>query len=154
MRPDFTILDFRGNVGTRLSKLAAGEVDATILAAAGLNRLQRHDAIASFIAIDDMIPAAGQGAIALEIRRGDATVSAALKPLDHRLTALSVIAERAVLAALNGSCRTPIAAHAQISNSEIALSAMLARSDGKKSLSASIRGALGDAAALGHEIGS
>ena len=153
LRPDFAILDFRGNVGTRLAKLANGEADATILAAAGLNRLRQPDVIANFIAVEEMIPAAGQGAIALEIRRGDEATAAALKPLDHRLTSLSVIAERAVLAALEGSCRTPIAAHAQIANSELALSAMLAQSDGRRSLNATIKGPSSDAKALGDEVG-
>ena len=111
LRPDIKVIPLRGNVGTRLSKLAAGEVHATFLAKAGLNRLGHQLENASPIDPSTMLPAAAQGAVGVTIRSGDDNARALLEPLHHVPTALAIAAERGFLAALDGSCRTPIAAY-------------------------------------------
>lgn len=111
LRPDLVTTLLRGNVQTRLSKLASGEVDATLLAAAGLDRLEMH-AIGSAQSIDSLLPAASQGAIGIECRADDAATFGLLKAIDHEPTHRAVAAERALLAAIGGDCRSPIAAHA------------------------------------------
>jgi hydroxymethylbilane synthase len=110
-RPDFTITLMRGNVATRMAKLAAGDCDATLLAAAGLDRLGLGD-VGTPLPIDDWLPAAAQGAVGVEARRHDAGVVAALAAIADAPTMAAVMAERALLAALNGDCRSPVAAHA------------------------------------------
>ena len=109
VRPDLNVVEFRGNVQTRLAKLEAGVAEATFLACAGLRRLGAADRIRSAIEPSDMLPAVAQGAIALQTRADDADVRSALAPLNHAETATRVTAERAFLAELDGSCRTPIA---------------------------------------------
>ncbi|WP_447765575.1 hydroxymethylbilane synthase [Sphingopyxis panaciterrae] len=111
LRPDIETMLLRGNVATRLGKLAAGDVDATLLAAAGLDRLAMPD-VGAVIAIDLLLPAASQGAIGIEYRADDAGVRALLAAIDHAPTHAAVAAERAFLAALGGDCRSPVAAHA------------------------------------------
>ena len=111
LRPDLVTMLLRGTVQTRLAKLAAGEVDATLLAAAGLDRLGMHD-IGQAQAIDLLLPAASQGAIGIECRADDAATFALLKTIDQAPTHRAVAAERALLAALGGDCRSPVAAHA------------------------------------------
>ncbi|HWV60806.1 MAG TPA: hydroxymethylbilane synthase [Sphingopyxis sp.] len=111
IRPDLETVLLRGNVATRLAKLAAGDADATLLAAAGLERLGMHE-VGMVQAVDILLPAASQGAIGIECRAGDAAVSALLARIDHAPTHLAVAAERAFLAALGGDCRSPVAAHA------------------------------------------
>lgn len=108
-RPDFDVVLFRGNVATRLHKLEEGEVAATLLAVAGLNRLGLANRIADAIAVETMLPAVAQGAIGIEARAGDDRTLTLVAPLDHQPTSLCVTAERAYLARLEGSCRTPIA---------------------------------------------
>lgn len=112
LRPDLRIESIRGNVDTRLAKLAAGDVDATMLAAAGLDRLGRPD-IGHAIPIDTMLPAPAQGAVGIEIRAGDDEVHALLAAIDHAATSAAVFAERALLATLGGTCHTPVAALAE-----------------------------------------
>jgi hydroxymethylbilane synthase len=109
LRPDLQLVNYRGNVETRLSKLADGVVDATLLAVAGLNRLGLADRITAAISEDELLPAVAQGAIGVECRFDDEDTSALLAPLNDAATALCVTAERAFLARLEGSCRTPIA---------------------------------------------
>jgi len=111
LRPDIETTLLRGNVATRLGKVAAGDVDATLLAAAGLDRLAMHD-VGAVIPIDLLLPAASQGAIGIECRADDAAVRALLAAVDHAPTHSAVAAERAFLAALGGDCRSPVAAHA------------------------------------------
>lgn len=113
-RPDLKFTLLRGNVGTRLAKLAEGECDATFLAAAGLKRLGQADKITDLIETTTMLPAPAQGAIGIETRTTDAAVRKRLAPLHHLPTAIAITAERAFLKALDGSCRTPIAALAEI----------------------------------------
>ena len=122
-RPDLRVVDFRGNVDTRLRKLAAGEVDATLLALAGLRRLGIEDAGMVVLTPEEMLPAVGQGAIGIECRADDAATLALLAAIDHPASSACVRAERALLAALDGSCHTPIAGHAEIVADEPAASA-------------------------------
>lgn len=114
MRPDLDVVMYRGNVETRLRKLADGVVDATLLAVAGLNRLGLSDRITAPIPLDVMLPAVAQGAVGIESRFDDSATAAMLAPLNHAATSLCVTAERAFLARLEGSCRTPIAGLGQL----------------------------------------
>jgi hydroxymethylbilane synthase len=109
-RPDLAVVAMRGNVETRLRKLAEGAADATLLALAGLNRLGLADRAAGPVPVEEMLPAVAQGAIGVEIRAGDEAMAALLAPVNDEPTALAVAAERAFLAKLEGSCRMPIAA--------------------------------------------
>ncbi len=118
-RPDLEITGFRGNVGTRLDKLDAGEVDATFLACAGLNRLGLAERITQAVPPDVMLPAVAQGAIGIEIREDDADTRALLDPLNDMDTQTAVSAERGFLAELEGSCRTPLAAFATVDDNDI-----------------------------------
>lgn len=161
-RPDLKIVLFRGNVDTRLAKLAAGEVDATLLAMAGLRRLGGAAAGDDIlrggmpVAIDMMLPAVGQGALALEIAEHRPEIAKLLQPLGCVETFLTTSAERAVLAALDGSCRTPIAAYAQVRDGELFCRAMVLRPDGSEIWEDQRRAAVADlaaAAALGQQLG-
>jgi len=118
-RPDLEITGFRGNVGTRLDKLDAGEVDATFLACAGLNRLGLSERITQAVPPEIMLPAVAQGAIGIEIREDDADTRALLDPLNDMDTKTAVSAERGFLAELEGSCRTPLAAFATVDDNDI-----------------------------------
>lgn len=118
-RPDIQVVPLRGNVDTRLGKLREGEIYGTFLARAGLNRLGRAEAGNAPVAIDEMLPAVGQGAVGVACRSNDPDAQALLAPLNHTLTELSVLAERAFLARLDGSCRTPIAAHMHIESMDL-----------------------------------
>jgi hydroxymethylbilane synthase len=132
LRPDLQIIPLRGNVGTRLKKLADGVVMATLLAKAGLNRLHYTGTITALLSPDEMLPAVAQGAIGLQSRSEDARVLPYLAPLNCRRTALCVGVERSFLAALDGSCRTPIAALAQWRGDEpsLRLQTLIARPNG------------------------
>ena len=131
LRPDLNVVEFRGNVQTRLRKLDNGVADATLLAAAGLNRLGMGDVAASHFDIDVFPPAPGQGAICIESRIGDRRIGDYLRPLNDRDTALALKTERAFLKALDGSCRTPLAGHAVIDGDRIAFHGMILSPDGK-----------------------
>lgn len=153
-RPDLRILPLRGNVDTRLRKLDEGEVDATILAMAGVKRLGLAHRITAALAPEEMLPAAAQGAIGVEIRADDAQARALVAAIDDAPTAQRVSAERAVLAALGGSCRTPIAALAELGqDGALHLRAMIIRPDGSERLATERRGAAGEARALGRDAG-
>lgn len=117
-RPDLKLVTYRGAVETRLRKLAEGEVDATLLAVAGLNRLGKQDVITCALDMDFMVPAVGQGALTIELREDDEIALAAIAPLSHEPTELAVAAERAFLAVLDGSCRTPIAGYARFTEGD------------------------------------
>jgi hydroxymethylbilane synthase len=130
LRPDVAIVPFRGNVDTRLRKLADGEAEATLLAAAGLERLERPD-VGHAIPIDVMIPAPAQGAVGVEARADDAPVLDLLAAIDHRETHACVRAERAFLAALGGDCHSPVAALATIEGDAMRLCAELLSEDGR-----------------------
>lgn len=149
-RPDLRVVDFRGNVETRLRKLKDGIADATFLACAGLNRLGMADRITAPVSTDVMVPAVAQGAIALEIRVDDAATAHTIAPLNHAPTAVRVTAERAFLARLEGSCRTPIAGLAEIEGDTIRLRGMTFSPDGRTCFDTVRTGALNDAAAIGE----
>ncbi|WP_241094966.1 hydroxymethylbilane synthase [Marinicauda algicola] len=130
LRPDLKVTLLRGNVDTRLAKVRSGEIDATFLALAGLKRLGREEASRPAIETTEMLPAPAQGAIGIEIRSDDGAAREALAPLNHAVTQICITAERAVLAALDGSCRTPIAAHARLENATLSLSGEVLSPDG------------------------
>ncbi len=154
-RHDVKVVPLRGNVQTRLRKLAEGQVDATLLAMAGLKRLEMGGAATAVLAPEEMLPAVAQGAIGVEIRGDDARARALLAPLDERPSALRVAAERACLEVLDGSCRTPIAALAEVSGSgeTMRLRALVCMPDGTRAHRAERRGPLAQAAALGRDAG-
>lgn len=154
-RPDLTCVTFRGNVQTRLAKLAEGQADATILACAGLNRLGRSDVIRSAIDPGDMLPAVAQGAVAITCRAGDDRVLELLDAINHGSTAARVTAERAMLEALDGSCRTPIGGLADLSQdgTEMTLRGLVARGDGSAVHRLENRGLACDAYQLGWDLG-
>jgi hydroxymethylbilane synthase len=154
LRPDLKVVPFRGNVQTRLRKLADGEVDATLLALAGLKRLGRPEVATSVLSLDDFLPAVGQGAIAVETRGGDERVRQYLAALDDADTATALAAERAFLAALDGSCRTPIAGHAWIEDGRLHLRGLVLRPDGSEAYETSRCGDRAEAAELGAEAGA
>ncbi len=131
LRPDLKVVEFRGNVQTRLRKLSEGIADATLLAAAGLNRLGIPETATSHFDVADFPPAPGQGAICIESRIGDERVRALLAPLNDSDTALALATERAFLAALDGSCRTPLAAHAIVEGDTVAFHGMILSTDGQ-----------------------
>lgn len=153
-RPDVRIVNFRGNVQTRLRKLEAGEADATLLALAGLKRLGRVDYPGGIIEPDEILPAVAQGAIGAECRADDARVRELLAPVHDARTGTAVAAERALLARLDGSCRTPIAALATLHGSDrLHLEALVATPDGKQVWRVSRDGAVADATAIGDDAG-
>jgi len=154
-RPDLNVVLFRGNVETRLRKLNDGAVDATFLAAAGLKRLRREDAITAILDPAEMLPAAGQGAILVQGRADDADWLPLLDQISDPVSAAEVRAERAVLARLGGSCDTPVAVMAVAGpDSELSLTARLLRPDGSKEWHCSEAGSMTDAAQLGEAVGS
>jgi hydroxymethylbilane synthase len=154
LRPDLKIIPLRGNVQTRLAKLARGELQAIVLAVAGLNRLDMRSRITQYLPPETMLPAVAQGAIGVQMRSGDAEMSALLAPLSHTPTFLAVTAERAFLAALDGNCTTPIAAHAVHSWELTTLTGLLASEDGKELVRIEQVGMSEDAYTLGTEAGA
>jgi len=153
LRPDLGIAPIRGNVDTRLNKLAAGEVDALVLALCGLERLGRAEAATEILPPERMLPAVGQGALAVECRADDKEVKRVLAPLNDAASASCAAAERAMLAALDGSCRTPIAGLATINGGRLTLQAVLLSENGKAERRGTSEGAAGDAAEIGTELG-
>jgi hydroxymethylbilane synthase len=148
------VLPLRGNVGTRLQKVSAGEVDATLLAAAGLARLGLADRATALLAPEEMLPAVGQGAIGITCRADDAARLALIAGIDDAATRIAVTAERAMLDALNGSCRTPIGGLARFAeDGRLRLDGLVARADGSGVVADHRLGAPGDAARLGTDLG-
>ncbi|MEE9141046.1 MAG: hydroxymethylbilane synthase [Alphaproteobacteria bacterium] len=155
LRPDLEAVDLRGNVHTRLRKVKDGQVDATLLALAGLKRLGIAAEATAVLSVDEILPAVGQGAIGVECRGDDTRVRDLLAPLNDPATAACVAAERAMLAALDGSCRTPIAGLAELDGSGgLALRGLLARPDGSEVYRVRREGRAGDAVALGTDAGA
>lgn len=152
-RPDVEVIGFRGNVQTRLKKLDDGVAHATLLANAGLRRLGMADVITDLIGMDVFPPAPGQGAICIEGRAGDARTDALVEPLNHQPTHIALKCERAFLAALDGSCRTPIAGHAQIDDGMIAFSGMILTPDGTQAHQIEMSGRTSDPHMLGKTAG-
>ena len=151
LRPDLQIHPVRGNVDTRLRKLESGDYDAIILAAAGLNRLGKAQLVRQVIPAEVMTPAAGQGALAIEIRNGDAATRAAVAFLDDAATRATTTCERALLSKLGGGCQVPIGAFAEVQRGRIRLNALVAHPDGTKVLRETREG--DDPVRLGEEVG-
>ena len=152
VRPDLDVVEFRGNVQTRLKKLAEGVASCTFLAMAGLNRLNMAHIATLAIEPEDMLPAVAQGAIGIERRSNDSVTAALLEPLHHAATGQRLAAERAFLAALDGSCETPIAGLATLEGSELLLRGEVLRPDGSEKLSGERRGAVGRGAEMGYDL--
>ncbi len=153
LRPDLSVKLLRGNVGTRLQKVTAQEFDATILALAGLKRLglESH----ARVPLDPAVfpPSVGQGAIAIAIREGDERMERLVAAINHAPTSIALAAERAFLAALDGSCRAPIAGHTRINGSRLALYGLVIAPDGTGAVETTREGPVSDAAALGRDAG-
>ena len=155
-RPDVSVVSIRGNVGTRLKKIKQEKLGGTLLAVAGLNRLGLAAKATEVLSEDIMLPAPAQGAIAIEVRSGDAGVLRLLEALNHKETVLCVTCERSLLAQLDGSCRTPIAALAKLDGDSMTLKAKVFSLDGTQCFEASgncVVASIGDAEALGQKIG-
>ncbi|MGE0240994.1 MAG: hydroxymethylbilane synthase [Parvibaculaceae bacterium] len=153
LRPDISVVNLRGNVETRLAKLDQGDVAATFLACAGLNRLGLAHRITAPVPETDMLPAVAQGAIGIEIRAHDDFARELLAAVNDMPTETQVACERAFLATLDGSCRTPIAGHAVIRDNHLEFRGEALTLDGRMTFAAERTGALKDAARLGREAG-
>ncbi|RUV55062.1 hydroxymethylbilane synthase [Mesorhizobium sp. M5C.F.Ca.IN.020.29.1.1] len=151
MRPDLDVVMFRGNVQTRLRKLDEGVADGTILAYAGLKRLGLENVITDLMPLDTFPPAPGQGAICIESRIGDLDVEKMLTGIHDLPTGQALACERAFLAALDGSCRTPIAGHATISGGTVVFAGLIISPDGTQSHEVKAEGPVQDAAQIGED---
>ncbi len=153
LRPDLKIVPLRGNVETRLRKLEAGDFDGTVLAVAGLKRLGLLAAATSLLNADEFIPAVGQGAIGIETRDDDAKTRTLVAAINDADTATALAAERAFLAVLDGSCRTPIGGHARVNGNSVRFRGLIAKPDGSEVLDVAREGRRADAAKLGADAG-
>lgn len=151
-RSDFDMVDMRGNVDTRLAKLAQGDYDAVVLAKAGLDRLGKDGLISEIVAPEICLPAAGQGAIGIETRKRGDEIAAAVRKLNHRESQLAVEAERAVLAGLEGGCQVPIGVWARAESGGVRIDARVLSTDGSESIRESRTGSRENVAALGREL--
>ncbi|OGT82031.1 MAG: hydroxymethylbilane synthase [Gammaproteobacteria bacterium RIFCSPLOWO2_02_FULL_61_13] len=154
LRPDLEVLELRGNVGTRLGRLDGGDLDAIVLAAAGMARLGLETRVREFLATERMLPAIGQGALGIECRAGDQTSQALIGVLNDVPTAQCVLAERAVNRTLFGGCHVPIAGLARITAAGLELEALVGTLDGRRLLRDRILGAPAEAEQLGRELGA
>src|SRR2546426_546347 len=152
LRSDLVFKDLRGNVDTRLRKLDQGQYDALVLACAGLRRLDREDRISAPLATQEMLPAVGQGAIAIEARAGDQDTIGVVSKLDHKFTRLACTAERSFLLSLGGGCLLPIAAYAIVRDKRIRLQGLVANALGKQIVRDHISGSLDEAEELGSRL--
>jgi hydroxymethylbilane synthase len=151
-RPDLQLVEFRGNVQTRMRKLEDGVAAATFLAMAGLNRLGLTHVARAAVAPEEMLPAVAQGAIGIERRADDSEVAALLAPIHHAETGHRLAAERAFLRRLDGSCQTPIAGLAVLQDGSLWLRGEILRPDGSRALTGERRGPVSDAAAMGQDL--
>lgn len=151
-RRDLDVVPLRGNVDTRLRKVQAGELDAIVLACAGLKRLGHADRITAALTIAESLPAIGQGALAIECRADDAATRARLARLDHRATRQAVTAERALLQRLAGDCKTPLAAHARVDGAQLTLDGLVGAPDGSALLLRTRAGAADDGESIGRAL--
>ncbi len=154
--PELKVVIFRGNVQTRLRKLDEGEADATLLALAGLNRLDMAHVAAAVLEPHDLLPAVGQGAIGMTCRADDAATIETVAALDHGETSVCVNAERAMLDVLDGSCKTPIAGLARLSDDGLSLHirGLVAEADGTQIWTAERTGSIADSESLGRDVGA
>jgi len=152
LRSDVVINDLRGNVDTRIRKLDEGQYDAVILASAGLLRLGLQDRITARIPVSEMLPAVGQGAVAIETRSDNEFAVDVTSRLDHRETRVACLAERSFLRGLGGGCQLPIAAHAIVNNDELILNGLVARPDGSEIMRDRLSGAVDQAEEIGSAL--
>jgi hydroxymethylbilane synthase len=153
LRPDLSIEPLRGNLDTRLKKLTTTDLDAIVLAAAGLRRLGLADRITTALDADTMLPAVGQGALCIESRSNDESIASILSSLDDAATHTAVIAERAFLHRLEGGCQVPIAGHATIDqNDRMTISGLVAELDGSRVIKQTLEGPCSQAAGLGLQL--
>ena len=152
-RPDLRVIDFRGNVETRLKKLGEGRADATLLALAGLERLGLAAHATAIFSIDEMLPAVGQGAIGVTCRAGDDATRALLAALNDTASATAIACERAFLARLDGSCKTPIAGYAEIEHGRLRFRGLILTPDGSVSFETELIDSASSAEAIGAEAG-
>lgn len=153
LRPDLRIVMLRGNVETRLRKIVDGAASATLLALAGLRRLGRLEPSATPLTHEEMLPAVGQGAVGIECRSDDDDVLRLLQLIDDRATSAAIAAERAMLAALDGSCRTPIAGYASLVGEQLILTGLIARADGTGLVRARREGPANASIDIGRALG-
>ncbi len=153
LRPDLKSIQFRGNVETRLRKLNEGVADATFLAVAGLNRLGLSHHISAIMEMDQMLPAVAQGAIGIEINHSNKKARQLVEAIHHKQTGIAIQCERAFLATLEGSCRTPIAGHATVEGTSVSFRGQALTLDGRDSFEHVIKGTSKDAVAMGIEAG-
>jgi len=154
LRPDLSPVDLRGNVDTRLKKIADGEADATLLAAGGLARLGMSDRAASFLDAATWLPAAGQAVVAITAREEDIAMRLRLATIDDRASSIALAAERAFLGVLDGSCRTPIGAYARLRGERLSFRGIIVKPDGSEAHEVMRDGATADAEAIGREAGA
>ena len=152
IRPNLRVVDVRGNIDTRLRKLHETDLDGIILAAAGIKRLLKPDIITQFFDTEQMVPAVGQGALAIEVRAGDDRMEKLLMPLNDSSAAAEITAERAVLESLGGGCQVPIGAHAKHVNGELLLTGAVCHPDGTQRIVESSAGAPDTAQHLGEVV--
>ncbi len=152
IRPDITVQPLRGNLDTRIRKLETEGLDAIILAAAGVRRLGMESRITEYMSEDIMLPAIGQGALSIEVRKDDNAIRDLIAPMDHRETRLAVESERAFLSRLEGGCQVPIAAHAKIVGDQIDLTGLVAEVDGSVLLRENVTGSVDKHEELGVEL--
>ncbi|OYV84604.1 MAG: hydroxymethylbilane synthase [Ignavibacteriae bacterium 37-53-5] len=151
-RPDFRIADIRGNLNTRLKKLEESSWDGMVLARAGVTRLGWESKITDVLSFDLMLPAVGQGALAIEIREDDNRVAKIVRALHHEPTAIAVLGERALLRFLEGGCQVPIGAHGRIEGDRFLLDAVIGSLDGTRAVRGSITGPPAEASKLGENL--
>jgi hydroxymethylbilane synthase len=151
-RPDIQIVEIRGNLNTRMKKLDSSEWDGMILAKAGVTRLGWARRITDILPLELMLPAVGQGALAIESRIGDQRVQEMVRPLHHHATAAAVTAERALLRYLEGGCQIPIGAYGQINGNELRLNAVIGSLDGKRIVQGNKVGTIADAEQTGIDL--
>jgi hydroxymethylbilane synthase len=151
-RPDLEVRELHGNVDTRLRKLGEGELDAIVLAVAGLKRLGRESEISFPIPAEEMTPAAGQGALVLQIREGDEATAEAVEPLGEETALRELTAERAVVSLLDATCATPIGVHARVEGDRIAADAFVGLPDGSEWIRDRVEGDAAEPALLGAEL--
>lgn len=153
LRPDLKIVNFRGNVTTRLEKIDRGQVDATILAVAGLKRINKEEYISGIISPDEILPAVAQGAIGVQARDNDEFIINLVRKINDEMSDICVKAERAFLKIMDGSCKTPMAAYCQNQNGKLYLKALICSPDGKEIYETSQTGSLEEAEKIGIEAG-
>jgi len=151
IRRDLAVVPLRGNVDTRVGRLQSGEMDAIILAAAGLARLGVTEPAIEPISPDDLLPAIGQGALALECRADDAATRELLGAIEDPVAAAAAAAERSFLAAIGGDCNTPLAAYAEVAGERLTLRALVTDPEGHERITAARTGGVADASSLGRE---